>query len=78
MFVHGDSDWFVDLEHSKKMGAALDAVGTENRLLEIPGGGHIWNRGASGGTWDLATSIDTPQAWAATIDFLDHAIGPVP
>ena len=78
LFVHGDSDWFVDLEHSKKMGAALDAVGTENRLLEIPGGGHIWNRGASGGTWDLATSIDTPQAWAATIDFLDHAIGPVP
>ncbi|MBL0216376.1 MAG: alpha/beta hydrolase [Myxococcales bacterium] len=78
LFIHGDSDWFVDLEHARRMGAALEAVGTEHRLLEIPGGGHIWNRGASGSTWDLATAIDLPQAWAATIDFLDHEIGPVP
>ena len=78
LFIHGDSDWFVDIEHSRQMGEALDRVGTRNRLLAIPGGGHLWNRGASGSTWDLAISIDTPQAWAATIDFLDHEIGPVP
>jgi acetyl esterase/lipase len=78
LFIHGDSDWFVSIEHSHRMVAALDAVGSENHLLEIPGGGHLFNRGASGSTWDLEISIDTPQSWAATIDFLDHAIGPVP
>lgn len=78
LFIHGDSDWFVDLEHSSKMAAALDAVGTRAAVLEIPGGGHLWNRGAGGGSWDVALSIDTPQAWAATIDFFDRAIGPVP
>lgn len=78
LFIHGDSDWFVDIEHSTRMAAALEAVGTDHHLLEIPGGGHLWNRGTSGSTWDLGMSIDTPQAWAATIDFLDHEIGPVP
>jgi acetyl esterase/lipase len=78
LFIHGSSDWFVDLEHSTRMGDALERVGAKHKLLEIPGGGHIWNRGASGSTWDLGMSIDTPQAWAATIDFLDHEIGPVP
>ena len=59
------------------MKRALDAVGTKTRLLEIPGGGHIFNRGADGGSWELPlTSIDTPEAQAAMIDFLDHTIGP--
>lgn len=78
LFIHGDSDWFVDIEHSYRMRAALEAVGTETHLLEIPGGGHIWNRAADGGTWNFGLSIDTPQSWAASIDFLDRAIGPVP
>lgn len=78
LFLHGDDDWFVDIEHARRMRAALDAVGTETRFLEVPGGGHVWNRGASDGAWDLETSMDTPAAWAATIDFFDHAIGPVP
>jgi len=77
LFLHGDSDWFVSIEHAHRMRVALDDVGTETRLLEIPGGGHIWNRGASG-TWDFETSMDTPEAWAATIDFFDHTIGPTP
>ncbi len=78
LFVDGDNDWFVDIEHAYKMRDALDGVGAETRMFEIPGGGHIWNRGADGGSWDLEMSIDTPEAWAATIDFLDHTIGPVP
>ncbi|HEV7555007.1 MAG TPA: alpha/beta hydrolase [Kofleriaceae bacterium] len=78
LFIHGDDDWFVDIEHSHRMKAALDGVGSETRLLEIPGGGHIWNKGADDGDWELMLSIDTPEAWAAAIDFLDHTIGPVP
>ncbi len=75
LFVHGDNDWFVDIEHTYRMKAALDAVGTATHLLELPGDGHLWNRGADGATWELEPSIDTPEAWAATIDFLDQEIG---
>jgi acetyl esterase/lipase len=74
LFIHGDNDWFVSIEHSRRMQAALDAVGTETHLLEIPGGGHIWNDDGDG-AWDLEMSIDTPEAWSAMIDFLDHTIG---
>ncbi len=77
LFVHGDNDWFVDIEHSYRMRDALDAVGTETHLLEIPGGGHIWNDDGDG-AWDLEISIDTPESWAAMIDFLDHTVGPTP
>jgi len=77
LFIHGDNDWFVDIDHAYRMQAALDGVGTETHLLEVPGGGHIWN--GADGDWELPlTSLDTPEAQAAMIDFLDHAIGPVP
>jgi acetyl esterase/lipase len=79
LFVQGTHDWFVDASNSERMRAALDAVGDETRLFEIPGGGHVWNQGADDGDFDLVVAaVDTPEAWAATIDFLDHAIGPVP
>jgi len=77
LFVHGTSDYFVPIEHSRDMAAALRDVGTDARLLEVPGGGHIWND--SGGDWEVPlTSLDTPAAQAAVIDFLDETIGPVP
>jgi acetyl esterase/lipase len=75
LFVTGASDWFVDPEHAHRMQDALTAVGTDSRLLEIPGGGHLLNRGASGASWDVELSIDTPEAWAAMLDFLDRTIG---
>jgi acetyl esterase/lipase len=75
LLISGDEDWFVDIEHSRRMQQALDNVGSETRLLSIPGGGHVFNRGTGGSTWDLALSIDTPESWAATIDFLDRTIG---
>jgi acetyl esterase/lipase len=80
LFVHGDNDWFVDIDkQTRPMKRALDDAGTETRLIEIPGGGHIWNRGANGADWEVPlTSIDTPEAQAALIDFLDHTIGPPP
>lgn len=78
LFIHGNEDLFVGFDHSKRMREALRAVGTEARLLEVPGGGHLSNQTAAGDVWDLGLSIDTPAAWQATIDFFDHTIGPVP
>jgi acetyl esterase/lipase len=75
LFIHGDDDWFVDFEHTTDMRDKLRAVGTDARILRLPGGGHLWNQSADGDIWDLALSIDTPAAWQATIDFLDHEIG---
>ena len=80
LFIHGDDDWFVDIDAQERpMKRALDAMGVETRLLEVPGGGHIFNRGADGTAWELPlTSIDTPESQAAMIDFLDTTIGPPP
>ena len=80
LFVHGDDDWFVDFTAQEQpMQAALDAVGTATHLLRIPGGGHVFNRGVDGSSWEIPlASIDTPEAQIAIIDFLDHTIGPPP
>jgi acetyl esterase/lipase len=76
LFIHGEADWFVPIAQSRQMAAALLAVGTPATLLTLPGGGHVWNRGVDGDTWQLVlTSTDTPEAWAAIVDFLDHTIG---
>ena len=77
LLVAGNNDWFVPVENARRMKRALDDAGSEARLFEIPGGGHIWN--GADGQWDVPlTSIDTPEAQAAIIDFLDHTIGPPP
>lgn len=77
LFVHGDADYFVNIDHSRDMQLALSRVGTDARLLSVPGGGHVWNDAS--GDWALpATSLDVPSAQAAVIDFLDDTIGPVP
>ncbi|HEY4177826.1 MAG TPA: alpha/beta hydrolase [Kofleriaceae bacterium] len=75
LFIQGDEDLIVDYDNTLHMREALIAVGTEARVLEIPGGGHLSNQTAAGDTWDLALAIDTPAAWEATIDFFDHTIG---
>ncbi len=80
LLIGGDDDWFVQFtKQTEPMQAALEAVGTATHLLRIPGGGHVFNRGADGGSWEIPlTSIDTPEAQAAIIDFLDHTVGPPP
>ncbi len=76
LFVHGASDLFVPLAHSYAMRDALRAVGTEARVLELAGAGHLLGPGGSPGRQDLVvTSQDTPEAWAATIAFLDATLG---
>ncbi|MCX5744474.1 MAG: alpha/beta hydrolase, partial [Proteobacteria bacterium] len=69
LLISGGSDWFVDFDaQTVAMRDALDAVGVPTRLLEIPGGGHVWNRGADGGSWELPSgSLDSPAAQAALV-----------
>ena len=76
LFIHGTDDVFVDIEHSRRMRDALEDAGVEARILELAGSGHILNPGADVGHFQLAiTATDTPEAWAATLDFLDQAVG---
>ncbi len=80
LLIGGDDDWFVRYtKQTEPMHAALVAAGNEAHLLRVPGGGHVFNRGVDGSEWEIPmTSIDTDEAQAAMIDFLDHTIGPPP
>lgn len=75
LFVHGEDDWFVDIAHARNMKRALAAVGVESKLLAVPGAGHVIDRSPAGQSYDFVGPLDTPAAWAATIDFLDSTIG---
>ncbi len=76
LFIHGTHDLLVDFSQSERMRDALAAVGTEARLLAIPGGGHLVNASADfGDAHTVITAADTPEAWAATLDFLDDTLG---
>jgi acetyl esterase/lipase len=76
LLIHGTQDLFVDVQQSIDMRDALRSVGAEARLMTLAGGGHLLNGGADPGQVDGLTSADTPEAWAAIIDFLDRSIGP--
>ncbi len=79
LFVQGEDDWFVSQDQALAMRATLDAAGVETRMIQLPGGGHLWNRGSDADAWEIPlTSIDTPESQAAIVDFLDHTIGPTP
>ena len=76
LFVHGEEDWFAGIEHSLHMRDALVAAGGQAELFSIPGGGHLINRDAAAGRYDvIVTSTDTPEAWLVIVDFLDRTIG---
>jgi acetyl esterase/lipase len=76
LFEHGDADLFVPLDHSYAMRDALRDAGVEARVLELDGAGHLLGPGGSPGRQDLVvTSQDTPEAWSATISFLDDSLG---
>ncbi len=75
LFVHGTDDLIVPVDHSRDMAAALRDAGVEARLLELSGGGHVLNPGADLGQVDILTSADSPEAWAALIQFLDDSLG---
>jgi acetyl esterase/lipase len=75
LLIHGTADLFVPSSQSEDMRDALVAAGGEARLLTLDAGGHLLNPGADVGQLDGVTSADVPEAWAASIDFLDRTIG---
>lgn len=76
LIVHGTDDWFVDYStQAEPMRDALRAVGTGVDMLTVPGGGHIINRGPAGRYEVVLTSLDTPDAWLAELDFLARTVG---
>ena len=75
LFIHGTSDWFVDIAQSEAMRDALEQAGNETHLLSLRGSGHLSNPGAAGGDIHAMGSLDTPEAWAAISDFLSLTIG---
>ncbi len=74
LLIHGTADLFVDLDQSERMQAALLADGNDARLFKVPGGGHLFGAG-DGGDQQFVIATDTPEAWAASIDFLDRNLG---
>ena len=40
LFIHGDSDPLVPIDQSRAMCESMKAVGTDCRLITVPGGGH--------------------------------------
>ncbi len=76
LLIHGGSDWIVDADQSARMRDALRGEGVDARLLDLAGVGHLSGTGADPGRTEIGLmSIDLPEAWIATVDFLDDTLG---
>jgi acetyl esterase/lipase len=75
LIISGGADWFVDIDQGREMRAALRASGNSAELLSLAGGGHLLNPATDPGELKIAVSLDTPEAWLATADFLARTIG---
>jgi len=52
---HGEADEIVPVEESRRMAAALEAIGADVRFTELPGVGH--------NAWDPAYDLDELPVW---------------
>jgi acetyl esterase/lipase len=75
LFIHGSRDLLVPIEQALEMRDELEAVGVETSFLTLRGSGHIVNPSDDDASLDVATIIDSPEAWIAIMDFLDRTIG---
>ena len=76
LVIHGAHD-VVDIDGAYAMVDALRAAGNDAALLELEGAGHIDSPTDTGQVY-LQAATDMPEAWAATIDFLDRTLGTPP
>ena len=76
LVIHGQDD-VVDVDGAIAMVDALRAAGNEAALLELEGAGHVTSPTDTGQVF-LQAATDMPEAWAATIDFLDRTLGTPP
>ena len=73
LVIHGSDD-LVEIEGARRMVDALRASGNHADFLELEGAGHITSP-TDTGQLNLQAATDMPEAWAATIDFLDRTLG---
>ena len=74
LVIHGEDD-VVRVEGAIAMVDALRAAGNQVWFLELRGGGHVVNPSTDSSQIALEAATDLPEAWAATIDFLDQTLG---
>ncbi len=75
LLITGGADWFVGTDDTREMAASLRANGNSAELLTLAGGGHLLNPGVDPGEIQIGTSLETPEAWLALVDFLERTLG---
>ena len=75
LLITGGADWFADFGDLERMRDSMNKSGNDAQLLLINGGGHLLNPDENVGSIDLEVADMTPEAWAASSDFLDRTLG---
>jgi acetyl esterase/lipase len=75
LMITGGADWLADYDDLNSMRDSMLDNGNDAQLLLINGGGHLINPDENTGAVDLEVADMTPEAWAATSDFLDRTLG---
>jgi dipeptidyl aminopeptidase/acylaminoacyl peptidase len=74
LVVHGHDD-VVAVEGASALVDALRATGNDVLFLHLDGAGHVLSPSTASEGVYLQAATDMPEAWAATLDFLDQTIG---
>jgi acetyl esterase/lipase len=75
LLVHSEHDLIVSVSQSEAMTEVLRASGNDAALLRLEGGGHVIGDGTGLGLEESQLATDTPEAWAAMLDFLTRVAG---
>jgi len=75
LLITGSADWFVGIDQTREMGAALRDTGNDAEVLSMAGSGHLLNPGADPGDMQVSMSLTNPEAWLALSDFLARTMG---
>jgi len=75
LLIGGAADWVVDEGQALEMRNALRAAGGTADLLLLAGTGHVVGPSVDPGELSFGTSLETPEAWLAIVDFLARTVG---
>jgi acetyl esterase/lipase len=74
LVIHGHDD-IVPISGAHDLVDAMKKQGNEVHFLDLGGAGHIDSPVTATDGLYLQASTDMPEAWAVTLDFLDHHLG---
>lgn len=74
LVIHGADD-VVPVANATGLVDDLRAAGNQAWLLELDGAGHVTTPGTGGAGLYGEMATEMPEAWLATIDFLDQTLG---